>query len=303
MDLNKKLLVTGGNGLVGSMIDADIKVGRDYDLLNSLETDRMFSEHKPNHVIHCAAKVGGIGGNMNAMGEYFYQNLMINTNIIESARKNNVEKLICFTSTCVFPDKVEYPLTEDKIHLGPPHETNYGYGYAKRMAEVQIRAYNQQYGTKYFTLIPCNIYGPNDNYNIETSHVIPSLIHKTYLAKLKNTDVSVWGSGKTYREFIFSRDVADISKKLLDVYDDTKPIILSTFNEISIEELITTICDVMKFKKNIVFDKTKPDGQLRKPADNSYLKSIIGDYEFTKLKDGLEETIEFFIKNYNKIRK
>jgi GDP-L-fucose synthase len=298
-----KILSTGKNGLVGSEIKADIKIGREYDLIDNSQVDKMFETYKPTHVINCAAKVGGIGGNMNNMGQYFYENLMIGTNIIENARKHNVEKLINFSSTCIFPDKVDYPLTEDKIHLGPPHDTNYGYGYAKRMADIQIKAYNQQYGTKYFSIIPCNIYGPNDNYNIENSHVIPSLIHKAYLAKMNNTDISVWGSGKPLREFIYSKDVAKITEKLLHIYDDTKSIILSTSQEISIEELIVTICDVMKFKKNIVFDKTKTDGQLRKPSDNTYLKSIIGEYNFTPLRVGLEETIEFFIKNYNSIRK
>lgn len=298
-----KLLVTGSNGLVGSEIKADFKVGREYDLRDPKESDRLFNDFKPSKVIHCAGKVAGIGGNMRSMGEYFYDNLMINTNIIESCRRFNIQKLLVFSSTCVFPDDVEYPLTEGKIHLGPPHSTNYGYAYAKRMADIQISAYNNQYGLKYFSVIPCNMYGPNDNYNFETSHVIPSLIHKVYQSKLSNTDVSVWGSGKSLREFIYSKDVANISSYLIDNYDDIKPIILSNSMEYSIEEIITTICDIMKFQNNIVYDKSKPEGQFRKPSDNSYLKSIIGDYKFTTLKDGLEETIEYFIENYNKIRK
>lgn len=298
-----KVLVTGANGLAGTEINADIKIGKEYDLRDPRQSDEMILVNKPTHIIHCAAKVGGIVGNMNAMGEYFYDNLMINTNVIESSRKFGVEKLMVFSSTCVFPDKVEYPLTEDKIHLGPPHETNYGYGYAKRMADIQIKSYNQQYGVKYFSVIPCNMYGPNDNYNLETSHVIPSLIHKAYLAKKNNTDMYVWGSGKSLREFIYSKDVAKLTEILINKYDDIKPIILSTGNEISIEELITTICDIMKFKNKIIFDTNKPEGQFRKPSDNSYLKSIIGDYKFTPLKQGLEETIEYFILNYENIRK
>jgi GDP-L-fucose synthase len=239
---------------------------------------------------------------MSATGEYFYDNLMINTNIIESCRSNNVEKMVAFLSTCVFPENVEYPLTEDKIHLGAPHETNYGYGYSKRMAEVQIRAYNQQYGTKYFTVIPCNMYGPNDNYNIGNTHVIPALIHKAYLAKINNTDLNVWGTGNPLREFIYAKDVADIVKLLMDKYDGTSPIILSTSNEVSIREIVYMICDIMDFKNDVIFDTSKPDGQFRKPSDNSYLKSIIGDYKFTTLRVGLEETIKHFIKNYNTIR-
>lgn len=299
----KRLLVTGANGLVGSEIKADIRVGREYDLTNPRETNRLLEFYKPTHIIHCAGKVGGIGGNMNAMGQYFYENLMINTNIVESARKHGVEKLLCFTSTCIFPDQIDYPLTEDKIHLGPPHETNYGYGYSKRMAEVQIRAYNQQYGTKYFTVIPCNIYGPNDNYNIESSHVVPSLIHKAYLAKMNNTDLYVWGSGAPLREFIFAKDVARICERLMDFYDGTKPVIISPSQEVSIKEVVTIICDIIGFKKNIIFDINKTDGQFRKPSDNTYLKSVIGEYEFVPLRDGLQETINYFLNNYNNIRK
>lgn len=309
-----KLLVTGAGGLIGSEFKGDLiaitsKIG---DLREKKIVDNIFEfysdkekqkEHVIDKVIHCAAKVGGIGGNMDSMGQYFYDNLMINTNVIESCRKHNIKKLLVFSSTCVFPADVEYPLTEDKIHLGPPHETNYGYAYAKRMADIQISAYNQEFNTKYFSVIPCNMYGPNDNYNLETSHVIPSLIHKVYLAILNNTDVMVWGSGNSLREFIFSKDVAKISELLINTYNDTKPIILSTSNEVSIEEVIVTICDIMGFKNNIIFDKSKPEGQFRKPSDNSYLKSIIGNYQFTNLREGLEETIKYFIANYNNIRK
>lgn len=298
-----KTLVTGAKGLIGSELNADIKIGKEFDLRDPQQVDRMIQENQPTHIVHCAAKVGGIGGNMSGMGEYFYDNLMMNTNIIESSRKFGVEKLMVFTSTCVFPKDIEYPLTEEKIHLGPPHETNYGYGYAKRMAEVQIRAYNQQYGSKYFCVIPCNMYGPNDNYNLEKSHVIPALIHKVYLAKLNRTDINVWGSGKSLREFIFSRDVARICENLIVNYNNKKPIIISNPKEISIEELVLTICDILGFKNNIVFDSSKPDGQYRKPSDNSYLKSLIGEYEFTDLRVGLEETIDFFIKNYKSVRK
>jgi GDP-L-fucose synthase len=271
----KKLLVTGGNGLVGKEIKCDVKVGREFDLRDKHQSDSLIETYKPTHVIHCAGKVAGLGGNMNFMGEYFYDNLMINTNIIESCRKNNVEKLLVYSSTCVFPDNVEYPLTEDKIHLGPPHITNYGYAYAKRMSDIQLKAYNQQYNTKYFSVIPCNMYGPNDNYNIENSHVIPSLIHKVFLAQNNNTDVIVWGSGKSLREFIYSKDVAKITETLIDVYDDVTPVIISNSNELSIEEIIVTICDIFNFKNKIIFDTKKPEGQFRKPSDNSYLKSII----------------------------
>lgn len=298
-----KLLVTGSNGLVGSTIKADIKIGREYDLRDKVETEKMFKTHKPNYVINCAGKVGGIGGNMSYMGEYFYDNLMINTNVIDCAKNSGVEKLISFSSTCVFPKDIEYPITEDKLNMGPPHETNYGYSYAKRMADVQIKAYNEQYKTKYFTVIPSNLYGLNDNYDLRNSHVIPSLIHKTYLAQKNNTNLIVWGTGKALREFMFANDLSDITLKLLESYNDTKPIIVSNSIEVSIEELVFTICEIMGFKNKIIFDNNMPDGQLRKTSDNSFLRSIIGEYEFTPLKKGLELTIEYFIENYEKVRK
>ena len=210
--MDSKILVTGGTGLVGSAINANVKVGRSYDLTNPIVCDSMFAEHNPTHVIHCAAKVGGLGGNMNYKGEYFHDNIMINTNVIESARKSGVTNLVAFLSTCVFPDDVEYPLTEKKIHLGEPHFSNYPYAYAKRMSDIQIRAYREQYGLNYTSVIPCNIYGPNDNFSLEHGHVIPMLMHKLYLAQQNNTDFVVWGSGKPLREFIFSKDVAKLAE-------------------------------------------------------------------------------------------
>ena len=240
-----KRLVTGGTGLVGSAIIADVKVGRNYDLTNPEICNSMFNEHKPTHVIHCAAKVGGLGGNMNYKGEYFHDNIMINTNVIESARKAGVTNLVSFLSTCVFPDNIEYPLTEKKIHLGEPHFSNYPYAYAKRMADIQIRAYREQYGVKYTSVIPCNIYGPNDNFSLEHGHVIPMLMHKLYLAQQRNEDFVVWGSGKPLREFIFSKDVAKLAEWALHNYDESDPIIFSTSNEISIMDLVDLL--VTKF--------------------------------------------------------
>ena len=243
-----KILVTGSGGMVGSLIKGDIKIGREFDLRDINQVDDMIRTNNPTHIINCAAKVGGIAGNLKNMAQYFYENLTIGTNVIESARRNNVQKVINFSSTCVFPDGIDLPLTEDKIHLGPPHETNYGYAYAKRIVEIQINSYYQEYGIKNFSIIPCNIYGLNDNFNPDHSHVIPSLIHKVYLAKKNSTNLNVWGSGKALREFIFAKDIADITNRLLLIYDDYKPIIVSPSIETSVEELVFTICDLFKFK-------------------------------------------------------
>lgn len=297
-------LITGGGGLIGSEFENGIKIYRkDYDLINPFEVDRMFKTYNPDYVIHTAGKVGGVGANMKFKGDFYYENIMINTNIIHYAKQNNVKKVLSFLSTCVFPDKVEYPLTEEKIHLGPPHESNDAYAYAKRMVDIQTKSYNEQYGTNYFCVIPTNVYGPNDNYNLENSHVLPAMIHKCYKAIVENTDWILWGDGKPLREFIYSKDIVKICEILLENYHQDESIILSTSVEISIKDLANLVAKIMGFKKNIIWDKTKPSGQYRKPSDNSKLKSIIGDFKFTKIEDGLEDTIDFFIKNYNKIRK
>ena len=300
---HSKLLVTGGKGLVGSAINANIKLGREYNLTNPEETLRAFQLHKPTHVIHCAGKVGGLGGNMKYKGEYLYDNVMINTNVIESARKAGVTNLVSFLSTCVFPDNIEYPLTEKKIHLGEPHFSNYPYAYTKRMADIQIRAYREQYGVKYTSVIPCNIYGPNDNFSLEHGHVIPMLIHKLYLAQQNNTDFVIWGSGKPLREFIFSKDVAKLAEWALDNYDESEPIIFSTSNEISIKDLVDLLVKEFEFKGKVIFDDSKPDGQFRKPSDNSKLKSYLPDFKFISIEEGIKETVKWFKENYETARK
>jgi len=299
----KKLLVTGGNGLVGSSIISDVKIGKEYDLRNFDETNKMFEFHKPTHVIHCAGKVGGLGANMNNKGQFFYDNIMINTNVIESARKNNVKKLVSFLSTCVFPDNIEYPITEKKIHLGEPHLSNYPYAYAKRMADVQIRAYREQYGLEYVSVIPTNIYGPNDNFSLENGHVIPMLIHKMYMAHRDNTNFVVWGNGKPLREFIFSKDIAKLSEWAVNSYNESEPIIFSNSNEISIKELVDLLVKEFNFRGKVIFDITRPDGQFRKSSDNSKLMSYLPDFKFTPIEEGIKETVKWFIENYEKTRK
>jgi GDP-L-fucose synthase len=298
-----KLLVTGGNGLVGSSINSNYKVGREYNLINFEDTQKMFEKYKPTQVIHCAGKVGGLGGNMNYKGEYFYDNIMINTNVIESARRNGVEKLVAFLSTCVFPDNIEYPLIESKIHLGEPHNSNYPYAYSKRMADIQIRAYREQYGLNYVSVIPTNIYGPNDNFSLTHGHVMPMLIHKLYQSQQNNTDFIVWGSGKPLREFIYSKDVAKLSEWAVNNYNELEPIIFSPSYEISIMDLVDLLIKEFNFKGKVIFDKTKSDGQHRKPSDNSKLKSYLPDFKFTSIEDGIKETVTWFIENYENTRK
>ena len=306
-----KILVTGSSGLVGSQF-----IGEEYERISSSDLNLLKQKYIDDHfywsakngdlpegIIHCAAKVGGIQGNMNGQGKFFYENISMNTAIIESARKFGIKKFIGFLSTCIFPDNVEYPLTPDKIHLGPPHPSNYAYAYAKRMAEVQMRAYKDQYGLNYFGVIPCNIYGPNDNYNLESGHVIPMLIHRMYIAKRDGTEFKVWGSGRPLREFIYSEDVAKLTRLLYDHYTGTDPVILSTSEEISIGAVVEIIADAMEYDGEIIFDKSKPDGQYRKPSDNSVIKSMFPDFEFTPIREGIRKSVEWFNENYPNIRK
>jgi GDP-L-fucose synthase len=301
-----KILVTGGNGLVGSQFIGDdyIKFGsKDYNLIDPVFTNLMLRIIKPKSVIHCAAKVGGVGGNMNYKGEFFYQNIMMNTNVIEECRKNNVEDLVVFLSTCVFPNDVEYPLTEKKIHLGPPHFSNDAYAYAKRMADIQIRSYREQYGLNYKSVIPTNIYGINDNFDIENGHVVPSLIHRCYIARETSTPLTIWGSGKPLREFIYNKDVVKLTEWVLENYNEDEPVILSTSEEISIKEVVDIIVELMNFKGKVKWDTDKPDGQFRKPSDNSKIKNYLPNFKFTPFYNGLKETINWFESNYENIRK
>ena len=297
-------MVTGGTGLIGSQIKSDNHLSsRDGDLRDPEVCDGIFREYRPLSVIHCAARVGGVGSNMKYKGEFFYDNIMMNSNVIEACRKHGVKKLVCFLSTCVFPDDVEYPLTEQKIHLGEPHHSNYPYAYSKRMADIQIRAYREQYGLNYVSVIPTNVYGPNDNFSIDNGHVIPSLIHKCYLAKQNNTEFRVWGTGKPLREFIYSKDLARLTEWVLENYDDSEPIILSTSEEVSIEYVVNLIVKYTGFTGKVIWEKDKPDGQFRKPSSNNKLLSYLPDFEFTGLEKGIEETVNWFNENYKRARK
>lgn len=315
-----KTLLTGANGLVGSTIEADIRVkGKDHlDLTNFEHTEELFQQTKPTHVIHTAAKVGGLGANLAHMGEFFYDNMLINLNVLESSRRAKVQKVISFMSTCIFPYDVEYPLTEDMLNLGEPHPSNYGYAYAKRMLDIQGRAYNQQYGvevhqeergrlsfgTKYVTVIPTNIYGPNDNFELENSHVIPALIHKCYKAKRDNTPLVIWGSGKPLREFIFSEDVGKITQYLSENYEGEESLILSPSEEHSIRELVLSVASAMNFSGNIIYDSNKPDGQYRKTTSNERLLKVLpSDFKFTPFQEGIKKTVNWFLENYENCRK
>jgi GDP-L-fucose synthase len=198
---------------------------------------------------------------------------------------------------------VEYPLTEQKIHSGPPHSSNYGYAYAKRMMDVAIQTHNQQYGTNWFCVIPTNIYGVNDNFSVADGHVIPALIHKVFQARENKEVLKVPGNGSALREFIFARDVAAIVDRLIENYTDTTPVIISTSHEISIKEILEIIVELMNYKGKIEWLTEMSNGQHRKPSDTSKLKSILPDVKFTGIYEGLKETIQWFEANYPGVRK
>jgi len=296
-------LITGGNGLVGSCLESNFKPSsKKLNLFNLQEIIEYIQHNKIDAIVHCAARVGGIKANTERQGDFFYDNIVINTNVLEAARLCRLTKVVSFMSSCVFPTDANYPLTTDQLHSGEPHPTNYAYAYAKRMLEVQSRAYRDQYGCNFVTVIPCNIYGPSDNFNLDSGHVIPSLIHKCYLAKENNTNFEIWGTGRAYREFIYSKDVCYITKWVMENYNEPEPFIISPDEEINIATLAQQIAWRMGFEGNIVYNQER-DGIFKKPSDNSKLKSLLPNYKFVPIELGLTKTIEWFTENYEKARK
>ncbi len=308
-----KVLITGGSGLVGSAINSISNLYPNFefiflssktcDLTNWEETNKYFNSVKPDYVIHLAASVGGLFKNMKYKVDMLESNLTINTNVLKASHNIKVKKLVACLSTCIFPDKTTYPINESMLHLGPPHFSNDAYAYAKRILEVQCRAYRDQYGDNFVCVIPTNIYGPNDNFNLEDGHVIPALIHKCYLAKKSGEKFVVAGTGNPLRQFIYSEDLAKLILWVLSDYKDSDPIILSVSesNEISIKNVVEIISNEFDYK-NIEWDSSKPDGQFKKTADNTKLSSL-NNFEFTNINHGLKQTIQWFIQNYDIARK
>jgi GDP-L-fucose synthase len=303
------ILVTGSGGLIGNALqrvgsseDAFFADRSHADLTRGDEVEDLFSRVRPSRVIHLAARVGGIGGNINAAGQFFYENSLINVNVLETARRSKVEKLVSLMSTCIFPHDATYPLTPEQLHLGEPHPSNFGYAYAKRMLDVQNRAYQAQWGLKYFSAIPTNVYGPCDNFSLNEGHVVGSLIHKAFKSKANGTPLYVWGSGRPLREFVYVDDVAHILLSLIKDYDGVSPVIITNAHETSIRTLVDVIVQSLGFTGEIEFDSTKPDGQFRKPSSRSVLNSMLPKYSFTKLQTGIRETVAWFEQNYPQVR-
>lgn len=276
---------------------------KECDLSDYDQTISLFAFHRPDIVIHLAAKVGGLIANMENMGEFYLKNIQINTNVLEAAKQFHVAKVVSLLSTCVYPAEASYPLTEDQIHSGPPHESNFAYAYAKRMLDIQSRAYRKQYGCNFITAVPNNLYGKHDNFDLENSHVIPAMIRKIYMAREDKRDVVLWGSGSPVREFTYAQDLVDIVLFLVDHYSDPEPINVGNTKEYSIKSLAEIIAKKLNFKGNIIWDTEKPDGQKRKPSDNSKLISLGWREEnYTSLEQGLDSTIEWFESIYPMVR-
>jgi GDP-L-fucose synthase len=304
-----KILVTGGTGMIGNALqevlgDAGIFLSsKECDLTNYDKTLQVFKKYNPSYVIHLAAKVGGVVANMSYLGDFFRENIMMNTNVLEASRVCGVGKVISLLSTCIYPDKCQYPLSEDQIHNGPPHFSNYAYAHAKRMLDIQSKAYRSQYGCNFITAVPNNLFGKHDNYDLKNSHVIPAMIRKFHEASLNNRDVVLWGTGTPLREFTYSNDLAKILMFLLENYNDSEPINVGNTKEISIKDMANMIANIMNFKGNIVWDSTKPDGQLRKPSSNSKLTALGWTQDqFIDHETALKETCDWSIKNYPNLR-
>jgi GDP-L-fucose synthase len=311
------VLVTGGTGLVGSALQAVVQESpapnetwvylssKEADLTDLASTRAVFQKYKPTHVIHLAAKVGGLFKNMKYRVEMWEDNVSMNNNVLRCAREVGVTKVVSCLSTCIFPDKTTYPIDETMLHNGPPHCSNEGYAYAKRMIDVVNRCYREQYGCFYTSVIPTNIYGEHDNYNLEDSHVIPGLIHKCYLAIKHNTPFTVMGTGKPLRQFVYSKDLARLMLWTLRSYEEAEPIILSVGeeDEVSIGDVVRLIVEAMEFKGEVIFDTTKADGQFKKTANNKKMRQYLPDFQFTNMKEGMKRSVDWFVANYETCRK
>ena len=300
-----RILVTGGTGMVGYALqrvlpNAFFLSSTDCDLRSTKQTKKLFEQYKPDAVIHLAAKVGGIKANMDNLGDFYRENIFINTNVLENAHLNNTKKVVSLLSTCIYPNDVSYPLTEEQIHDGPPHRSNYAYAYAKRMLDIQSQAYRDQYGCNFITAVPNNLFGENDNYDLNDSHVMPAMMHKMHIAK---DSVTLWGDGSPLREFTYSLDLANILLFLLENYDGAEPLNVGNTGEHSIKEVAELVARYIGFEGNIEWDTTKPKGQLRKPSDNSKLLSLGWDPDmYTDFEKATKVSCEWFLNNLRKAR-
>lgn len=317
-----KVLVTGGYGLVGHSLQKIVNLlndkhdfvflsRRDGDLRDVVSVNTLFMKHKPDIVVHLASCVGGVYNNMSNNYRYLVDNLRINTNIVDACSRFEVKRLINCLSTCIFPDKgITYPLTSDQLHNGLPHESNIGYAYSKRILHLtgRLLAENMEgQNIQVINLIPTNLYGEYDNYNLTSSHVIPGLVHKTFISKRDNKDLIVYGTGNALRQFLYVDDLSRIILGFMDIRIDKSEIscIVSPpeSSEVSIKTLIETITKTFEFNGEIIYDRNYSDGQYKKTATSSELAEYFPNFEFTDLTQGLKNVVEYFTTNYRIVRK
>ena len=300
MDSESRVYVAGNTGLVGSAIVRTLhwkgytnilsSPSHHWDLRNQMDVERFFRVNEPEYVYLAAAKVGGIGANSFYPGHFIYDNLMIQTNVIHAARKFGVKKLLFLGSSCIYPKFAEQPITEDQLLGGHLEPSNDSYAIAKIAGIKMCQAYRKQYGFNAISLMPTNLYGPNDNYDLDSSHVLPAMIRKFHEAKDK---VTLWGDGSAMREFLYVDDLAEAAFKCMVNYDSEEIINVGTGKDITIKELAETIADVVGFKGEIVWDTSKPNGTPRKVLNVDKMKSL-GWEPKVGLREGIEKTYELY---------
>jgi GDP-L-fucose synthase len=301
----KRIVVTGGAGFLGQAVcerlralgAGEVLVPRraQFDLTTESAVERLYREMKPQVILHLAAEVGGIGANMENPGRYFFANMAMALHLIEGARRHGVERFVQTGTICAYPKFTPVPFREDDLWNGYPEETNAPYGVAKKAALVMLDAYRRQYGLKSAYLLPVNLYGPRDNFDLRTSHVIPALIRKCVEARRAGADrITCWGTGAASREFLFVDDAADGLVRAAEVMDDPEPINLGTGMEITIRDLVTLIARLCEFRGEIVWDSSKPDGQPRRCLDTARAERLLGWRARIGFEEGLRRTIDWF---------
>jgi GDP-L-fucose synthase len=304
---NRRVMVTGGNGFLGKHLTSKLHArGADvfiadidrYDLRNLEDIRRALQDAKPQMVIHLAARVGGIGANLAHPAEFFYDNLMMGVPLLHESYIAGVDKFVAMGTICAYPKFTPIPFKEETLWDGYPEETNAPYGLAKKMLLVQSQAYREQYGYNSIFLLPVNLYGPGDNFDPASSHVIPALIKKCVDAKNAGEDhIVVWGDGSPTREFLYVEDAAEGILLASECYNDSEPVNLGSAFEISIKALIETIARLCGFKGQIVWDTSKPNGQPRRKLDTSRAKAFFGFEAQMNFEEGLRRTIEWYSQN------
>jgi len=305
---NKRITVTGGKGFLGRHLLAQLRQQKceqlaiadlpEYNLVDRDDIARMYDETKPDIVIHLAAKVGGIGFNQENPATLFYENLMMGTQLLHEGWVRRIDKFVAIGTICAYPKFTPVPFREEDLWIGYPEETNAPYGLAKKMMLVQSQSYRAQYGFNSIFLLPANLYGPGDNFDPRSSHVIPALIEKCVRAiREGQNEITVWGTGQATREFLYVKDAARAIAAATECYDKSEPVNIGTNSEIAIADLVALIVELTGFKGRVLWDRTKPDGQPRRAVDPGRAFREFGFSADTSLREGLRETIDWYVKN------